>query len=229
VYLNGGWRSEDLLALWAGTDYNLREFSNITVFEPLLPSDAESVAESAARLVTHFGPMNPDNTTEIINSLYAHRNAARNLLTNPDFSEITDDTLRGWEFSDVRARLVMEDGIRVLALSNSQGDERVNATQQLRLQPRAVYLFKFECRNTLADGAQKLYITFTKSNGERIAFPHGGGYRCPTNSGWYSSAIGFEAPSSEQAGSEVTIWLRNAGHGDAYFRNLSLIKVVGEP
>jgi hypothetical protein len=53
-------------------------------------------------------------------------------------------------------------------------------------------------------------------------FPQEGGYVCPRGSGWRAAAFAFRVPSRAQVAPTAQIILRNAGIGDALWRNLTL-------
>jgi len=59
-----------------------------------------------------------------------------------------------------------------------------------------------------------------------IVFPDGAGYVCPDGAAWHTTEFAFRVPSAAQAVPTARILLRNAGVGDAAWRNLALREII---
>jgi uncharacterized membrane protein len=229
VLLNGGLQDHDRMEFLGGKDFTSVELSNVSVLTPKWRMPLPNTIENTVGLIVRFSGMNPEGAATAIQLLYSQEDQRVNLLLNGNFADAQYGTPSNWKVTGTANRLVKEEGYPVFEISSSEVSDSINATQRVHLQPEHIYLLRFECRNSLADGTQRVYVTFPGVQGGPIAFPHGAGYICPTNQGWHLSSIGFQVPSAQLATSDATIWLRNAGVGNAYFRNLSLIEVAAGP
>jgi hypothetical protein len=225
ILFNEGEVESNQLALWGGEEFSPIYFNNVTLIAPNRARPAGNTAASAAQLITRYRALNPERSAAAVALLRPDLNGKTNLLANADFGDIEGEMPIWWTFTTSPGHVLNEAGTHVLVLDSDQISDQVNAIQKVRLESGRVYILSFECRNELSAGAQRIYVTFAMPNGNWVIFPNGMGYACPVNTGWQSSSISFETPTSKVANPEATIWLRNAGVGQVYFRNLSLIEV----
>ncbi len=102
----------------------------------------------------------------------------------------------------------------------TRAPQETSAVQKFSLEPNAVYLARFECRNELANGDQRVYVQVMNAHGERLkTFPNGGGFECPSQPEWTRGAILIETPFDAARG---VMWLRARGQGTVWFRNAQL-------
>jgi hypothetical protein len=223
VVWNDGSFTHEQLIQWGDTDFAVVPFGSFTLLAPRGASGT-TLASSAESLVVHFHELMSNVPDEIkLGLLYDA--GGQNLVQNPTFSLDSAGKVSAWDVYDARARVSKETDSSSLMISSSEVNENVNAIQQILLKPNGNYVFRFECRNQLTQGTQRVFVTFLQSNGELRAFPDGGGYVCPKGMKWDSGKIIFRVPPIEEVKPVAIIFLRNYGIGQVYFRNPSLIQI----
>lgn len=204
-------------------DFNV--FQGLVVISPRPLSPDETFRENALRLASLYRAWDADRFA-LAAALLTDPGVGKNLLTNPELDARKKGMPRGWKFGAAPAQVISLDGEPALALSGQVKSEGLRAYQQLTLKSGETYILRFECRNTLSEGAQRTYVTFDGSDGKLIVFPNGAGYACPVGTPWHSASFVFHVPDIGSAQPKATLLLRNAGIGDAYWRRLSLYPVT---
>ncbi|MCC7162345.1 MAG: glycosyltransferase family 39 protein [Anaerolineae bacterium] len=208
-----------------GGQVDLYEFRNLALVSPRPLSPQETVAANTKRLIELYREFDAERF-EFADALLSEAQEGENLVSNPEWALRKSGLPRRWAFGAVRGQVVVMDGEPALQLIREEGTDNVVAQQEIVLQSEQTYVFRFECRNGLTDGAQRIYILFRQPDGTLIVFPNGAGYVCPNQTGWHSSAFVFRAPPAAVAAPTATVLLSNAGRGDAYWRHLGLYRVA---
>lgn len=223
VWNDGSFKQEQLIR-WSGTDFVVVPFGSFTLLAPSRVVSGSTLAPSAASLVVHFHELSAGVPDETIWGLLSNYEGGENLVRNPSFSFDNAGKLTGWDISG-SSPVSQEQAGGSLLLTSETVSAGVNAVQKVPLKSDTLYLLRFECRNQLSEGTQRVYITFLEPNSELRAFPSGDGYVCSGGMDWHSGKILFRAPPSDQADPLATIWLRNFGVGNVYFRRVSLTPI----
>ncbi len=219
--------AQDLETLRArgGAETDVVVFKNLALISPRPRASDETLAVNTQRLVDAARDFDPERFT-LANALLTDRGGGENLVKNPEFDTRKTGAPRVWKFGAGRGSVIKVDDQPALQLVSAVDDGSVTAQQQVVLQPARLYMFRFECRNELTRGAQRTYITFNTRDDPLLVFPNGAGDVCPTERGWHESAFAFRAPPADQNAQTATLLLRNAGIGEAEWRNLSLYEVA---
>lgn len=219
VVYNQGEVTRSQLEALGDPNYSVVEFTSLFVLAPRREARDRSAASGSVGLVGAYQSLNPTTAPAVVSFLTIAAVEHSNLLTDPGFSSPQGT---GWGVAGEHS-VSVENKVAVLTLKSDQITETVNAVQKVNLRPGHPYLLQFQCRNRLTAGQQRVYVTFRSPSGEWIAFPNGGGYACPDSPTWLPGSIAFRAPAENVAPPEATIWLRNAGIGQADFQSLTLI------
>jgi uncharacterized membrane protein len=223
VVWNDGSFTQERLTQWSETDFAVVPFGGFTLLAPRAASGT-TLASGAASLVVHFHELMSNVPDEIKLGLL-YNAGGENLVQNPAFSLDSAGRVIDWDVYGTTVRVSKETDISSLMISSSEVNENVNAIQRILLKPNENYVFRFECRNQLTEGTQRVFVTFPQPGGAMQAFPDGGGFICGKGMTWHSGKIVFRVPPPDQANPLATIWLRNYGIGDIYFRNLVLSQI----
>lgn len=118
-----------------------------------------------------------------------------------------------------------EDGsVLITSVSDST---TVQATQRLALEPNSDYLMKFECRNDLLRGDQRVYLRLLDAQGNWLdTLPSGAGYVCPVGKDWTRVALLVRTTAPTK---KARILLQNRGDGKVWFRHVELRRAILEP
>lgn len=203
---------------------DLYEFRNLAVLSPRPLTAQETLATNTQRLIALYRDWDADRFA-LADALLDDTHDGENLVANPEWALRKNGLPREWAFGAARGKVVILDGETALQLTRQNETEHVVAQQEIRLQPEQLYVFRFECRNDLLDGAQRIYILFRQPDGGLVVFPSGAGYSCPNQTAWHSSAFVFRAPPAAVAAPTATVLLNNAGLGSAYWRRFELYRV----
>jgi hypothetical protein len=131
--------------------------------------------------------------------------------------------VKAWKLPRAKGAVTAE-GEVVLTAS---GSDETTARGRVAVEPRAAYLFRFECRNELEGGDQRVYVQVANRAGEVMrTYPDGGGYVCPSTAEWARGSILVRTPADA---ARATLLLRNSGNGTVWFRGAELRRAVLEP
>jgi 4-amino-4-deoxy-L-arabinose transferase-like glycosyltransferase len=148
----------------------------------------------------------------------------RNVLLNPDFSAPSGGPVERWQLPDGAARIERDASGTALVLTGTEVGDRVSAVQDLSIEPGKRYIIRFGYRNRLDAGAQHVYFQVKNRAGATLdIFPNGGGYVAAASTEWDEGSFLVEVP---PGGEVATLWLRNRGIGDAWFRNVEVREVL---
>ena len=197
---------------------------NLALISPRPLSNQETARDNALRLLNAFRAWDVERfaVTEI---MLRDTGQGKNVLVNPNLETRKDGSPRAWMFAAVRGKILKDANEPMLALASPTEDGTTVAQQFLELQPEHYYVFRYECRNTLARGAQRTYVTFDRFDNTLQVFPNGAGDVCANNADWRATAFVVHVPAATQAKPRAAVILRNAGIGDAFWRRMSVYEI----
>lgn len=215
VYARDTQTVERLRAL-GGAQAEVYLFKNLAIVSPR-PTPQETLQSSTLDLIKLYRDFDPERFA-FAEAILQDTGAGKNLILNSKWETRKHGLPRQWQVNHDTTRVVSLDGEPALQENHTVGTPGVDAQQSISLAPDQLYILRFECRNTLTNGAQRVYVLFNQS--VNAIFPNGGGYLCPNDAAWHVSAFAFRAPAPQ-----ATILLRNGGSGAVYWRHIALYKV----
>lgn len=207
-----------------GDDVDVYPFKGLALVSPRPVSPEESVKEGTERLVKLYRQADPERFA-FAKAILDDHGSGKNMLANPLLEARKNRVPQGWKFGASRPKVINTEPIPALALGSAVPDDLVMATQQVELSPAQYYILRFECRNNLSHGAQRTYVTFDNADHSLLVFPNGAGDVCANNAEWQEHAFVVRAPAPADGVSTASVILRNAGVGEAMWRNITLYKI----
>ena len=204
-------------------DFDVWWFKNLALISPK-PAPQENLRASTTRLLTQLRAVDEAQLRPAL-ALLSEQASGENLIQNAQLETAPDGAPRAWKMDAAHGAIVADADVRALKLTRGKNDAQVTASQTITLLPERAYMFRFECARELASGSARTYIRFQNARGKAMSFPRMGGFICPSGEGWQQAAFTFRAPRATQAAPTAQLILRNAGIGDALWRNFVLTEI----